>query len=324
MKTNSLSVKYKDYPNLNGENQTLVQQVGDGSIIKRFDKTPLPIEPQDVVCPHFVELKWAYGCPYKCSWCYLQGTLRFMPFKTKPKVKNYEKIRYHLERFFNETVNNDYSPELLNTGEIADSLMWESNGTPFSRFINSIAEKQNKHKILFLSKSDYVDNLLKLKTDSIVPSFTLNAYSVASRWERGAPDVKRRIKAAKRLSQAGYKVRIRIDPMVPILNWEKEYKQLIEDIFSSFVPERITLGSLRGLISTINNSNDKSWCVFLSESSGWGKKIDFQSRKNMYKTMSEYIQDNLQYHDIALCKETREMWKELSMNFTRIRCNCIW
>lgn len=59
MRKKGLSVKYKEYKNLKGKNTQLVQQVGDGSIIKRFDRTPQPSQPQDVVCPHFLELKWA-------------------------------------------------------------------------------------------------------------------------------------------------------------------------------------------------------------------------------------------------------------------------
>ena len=66
-----------EYPLLDGSRQNLVKRVGDGSIITRFERTPLPARPTDVVCPHFLELKWATGCPFDCAWCYLKGTLRF-------------------------------------------------------------------------------------------------------------------------------------------------------------------------------------------------------------------------------------------------------
>lgn len=318
-------VKYKEYVTLKGTKRLLVQQVGGGSILKRFDRTPLPTQSQDVICPHFLELKWAYGCPYRCAWCYLQGTLRLLPTKTKPIIKNYKKIKRHVEKFFDETVNNRYIPEILNSGEIADSLMWEDNASPFSKFIASIFETQTKHKVLFLSKSDKVDNIIQLKSNRIIPSFTLNAYSVASRWERGAPDVKkRRIEAARELSDIGYPIRIRIDPLVPVTNWEEEYKVLIHDIFSQFKPERITLGSLRGLISTVNNAYDKSWVKYLSEDSNWGKKIDCKIRYSMYSTMVSYLKERYNYNNIALCKETQEMWTELGMDYTEIKCNCVW
>jgi len=319
-----LSIKYKEYPCLDGNKQRLVQQVGDGSIIKRFDKTPLPKSPQDVICPHFLELKWAYGCPYRCSWCYLQGTLRFLPTKTRPVVKSYKKIEHHLESFFAETVNNGYTPEILNSGEIADSLMWENNGNPFSKFILTLFNSQRKHKVLFLSKSDNIDNFVRIESDRIIPSFTLNAHSVASRWEQGAPDVKRRIDAAKKLSDCGYPVRIRIDPLVPIIEWKRNYIKLVDDIFSQLKPERITLGSLRGLNSTLNNAHDKSWSKYLSVYSNWGKKVDSRTRQTMYQEIINYLREKYDYNNVALCKETKEAWENLSMDYTKIKCNCIW
>ncbi|KAF5430505.1 spore photoproduct lyase [Candidatus Methanomarinus sp.] len=108
-----VKVKYNDYELLNGTKKRLVQQVGDGSIIKRFDLTPIPQELTDVVCPHFLELKWSYGCPYNCAWCYLQGTLRMLPTKKRPVIKDYKKVKQHLEAFFKETTNNGYSREIL-------------------------------------------------------------------------------------------------------------------------------------------------------------------------------------------------------------------
>jgi DNA repair photolyase len=81
-----------------------------------------------------------YGCPYQCAWCYLQGTLRFLPTKTQPKVKDYKKFRLHIEKFFDSTVENGYLPELLNAGELADSLMWENQEDLFSKFIVNIFE----------------------------------------------------------------------------------------------------------------------------------------------------------------------------------------
>jgi spore photoproduct lyase len=323
MEKKGLTVKYRKYLSLKGTEELLVERVGDGSIIRRFDKTPSPKKPQDVVCPHFLELKWAYGCPYRCAWCYLRGTLRLLVTKTKPIIKDYDKIRYHVETFFDKTMNSGYIPELLNSGEISDSLMWEDNKAPFSKFISSIFDTQTKHKVLFLSKSDRIDNIVQLESDNIVPSFTLNADSVASRWERGAPIIKKRIRAARSLSEVGYSVRIRIDPIIPIDNWKKAYISLIDHIFSQLRPERITLGSLRGLQSTINNASDKSWVKYLSESSNWGKRVNSETRYLIYSAVLAHLKEYYNYSNVAFCKETKDMWNKLSMNHLEMKCNCI-
>jgi len=313
-------VKFQRYTLLDGSEQVLVQKVGDGSIIKRFDKTPIPQKPTDVVCPHFLELKWAYGCPYDCAWCFLKGTLRLLSTGTKPIVKDYCKIQKHLESFFE---NDGHSTEALNTGELADSLMTENTNKPFSRFIIPLFEEQEQHKILFLTKSNIIKNFVKIKNhNQVIVSFSLNAPSVARKWEK-APPIKERLRAAKVLEELSYGVRVRIDPIVPIEEWRREYLGLIDMIFEKFVPERITLGSLRGLQSTINNVKDKSWTVFLTETSNWGKKIAFETRYLIYSTLIRYLKSKYNYTKVALCKETVEMWDALHMDFRKIRCNCV-
>jgi len=311
----------KIYHLLNGSERQSVDRVGDGSIIRRFDKTPPPVKATSVICPHFLELKWAYGCPFDCAWCYLKGTFRFLPTKTKPIFKDYAKIELHTRRFLEEVE----TPGILNTGEIADSLMGEGLEAPFSQFIIPMFEEQNRHKVLFVTKSDNIKHLLEINPhNQVIISFSLNADRVAKRWENGAPSVDRRIEAGRKLSQAGYEVRIRIDPMVPIPEWEKCYTALIDQVFANFIPSRITLGSLRGLQSTINGSTDRSWVEYLKETSNWGKKIDFKTRYEMYNTVISHLKGRHDYSKVALCKETLAMWGRLGMDYKEIKCNCIW
>ncbi len=316
-----LRITTYEYKLLDGSTRSLVRQVNDGSIIKRFDKTPLPTKSTNVVCPHFLELKWAYGCPFDCAWCYLKGTFRFLPTKTKPVIKDLKKIELHTRRFLEEVE----VPEILNTGEIADSLMSEGSSEPFSKFIVPMFEEQNRHKVLFVTKSDNIKHLLEINShNQAIISFSLNADEVAKKWERGAPSVDRRIEAARKLSQAGYEVRIRIDPIVPVPDWKIYYTNLIEQIFTNFRPERITLGSLRGLQSTINGSTDKSWLEYLKENSNWGKKIDFKTRYEIYATIINQLKEAYNYSNVALCKETVAMWGKLGMDYKKIKCNCVW
>jgi spore photoproduct lyase len=316
-----LKVHYSEYLLFNGKNKSLVKKVNDGSIITRFDKTPLPQKPTDVVCPHFLELKWAYGCPFDCAWCYLKGTFRFRPEGPRPVFKSPEKVKSHVEAFLNEVD----TPEILNTGEIADSLMGENGDSPFSKFIIPFFEEQRKHRVLFVTKSANIKHLLEIPASSqAIMSFSLNAEEIAEKWEKKAPHIKARLEAAQKLYQHGYEVRIRIDPMVPVENWKKLYTSLIDLIFNSFIPERITLGSLRGLQSTINGSTDTSWVKYLKERSNWGKKVDINQRLAMYKKIISYMNKKYNYSNLALCKETKAIWKILELDYKKIRCNCIW
>jgi len=95
-------------------------------------------------------------------------------------------------------------------------------------------------------------------------------------------------------------------------------------IFKKFTPERITLGSLRGLQSTINGCTDRTWVRYLKESSNWGRKIDFETRYAMYSVLINELEKTYGFKNVALCKETLEMWSVLGLNYKNIKCNCVW
>ena len=300
----------------------------DPSIITEFNVTPHPEKETDVWCPHFMEFKPFNGCPFKCAWCYLQGTFRWPTYKKlddgthiAPRLKDEKRIISSLLAYFDKVKK----PTLLNSGEVSDSFAFPD--FMFDKIIPLfISENTNphRHKLLILTKHTIGSRLTELEAqDVVVYSASLNSYPVAERWEI-APHPKERINAAKIVYDAGYEVRIRIDPMVPIENYKKGYFELIDDLMSSLTPSRITLGSLRGLQSTINNSSDKSWVKYLGERSNWGGKIPFETRKEMYLSIINYLKDEYNYRSVALCKETLEMWNAMGMDWKKIKCNCIW
>jgi len=109
-----LSIELKNGLSLNGEVKPSFSTVSDGSIITIFDKTPFPKNKEDVVCPHFVELKWANGCNFDCAWCYLNGTFRMRPMKKKPYLKDKCKVVDHIkENFQKVSVQLDFRHSML-------------------------------------------------------------------------------------------------------------------------------------------------------------------------------------------------------------------
>jgi len=285
-------------------------------IIHKFEKTP-----SSIVCPHFWELRWAYGCPYECAYCYLRGT--FMGNKNPRYPHSIERILDALERAF-KGLN---APAIFNSGELSDSLM---NPTLMEQIADKF-EEQNKHKLLLLTKSNNVDFLIKTPRKQTIVSFSLNAIEPAKLWENVAPPPDKRIEAAKKVAEAGYETRIRIDPIFPIENWQTHYEELLHLIFSKLTPERITLGTPRGLRKTLRFSRDLSWAKYFGESSGWGKKIPTETRKEIYLFFYGKLHDlGFDMSKVALCKESVEMYRELGKdvgnypNWKNCRCNCVW
>ncbi len=317
----SVSLKIENVLTINGKLKQMITAVGDASIIKLFNKTPYPVSDNDVVCPHFIELKWANGCKFDCAWCYLNGTMRFRPMGKAPYLKDEKKIINHIQEYLEAEKN----PNVLNSGELSDSLVYEGNGFSLTKDIIPLFKQQKKHKLLILSKSARIKGILDSESQkNVIVSFSVNALPVAKRWEKKAPSPMYRIKSAKKLAEVGYKVRLRIDPMVPVKNWKKSYKELVDLIYSNLKPERITFGTLRGLQSTINNCEDKSWVKYLNDRSNWGLKAPDNIRLNMYSYLMDKVKEYDKKCQIAMCKETVGMWKEMHLDYRKIKCNCIW
>jgi len=290
-------------------------------IIRYFSKTP-----KTIVCPHFYELNWAYGCNFDCAYCYLQGTFRG---NKDPRHISLAEVFHALNVAFNDQW---LEASIFNSGELTDSLV-------YPEVIEQIVDKfeeQNKHKLLLLTKSGNVGFLVKKLRKQTIVSFSINSPTVAKRWENKTPPIERRIEAARRVNDRGYKVRIRIDPIFPIVNWQEEYGKLIELLLSKFTPSRITLGTPRGLLKTMLYSKDKSWAKVAFEdnpveASGWGKKIASPIRKKIYAFIFDKLQGlGFAKSNIALCKETESMWKELEISpgrhpqWDNCKCNCTW
>lgn len=285
---------------------------GNG-IVALFHKTP-----PDVACGKFWELRWAYGCPLNCSYCYLRGTTRG---NMRPRYVKLE----HVFTALNEAFEKIREPSIFNSGELSDSLM----NPPLMAQICDKFEEQNKHKILLLSKFGprNVQFLLEKKRRQVICAWSINASSVASRWETAAPHPDMRIEAARLVSEAGYDTRVRIDPIFPIKDWKIHYEDLLNRILSKLKPTRIILGTPRGLWKTIKYAEkagvDMSWTQFFREESSWGKKLSFNQRKEIYQFFYDKL-TSMGYPSskISMCKETNTMWEAMGLSYEPFTCNC--
>jgi spore photoproduct lyase len=289
----------------------------DGMIVY-FNKTP-----SDIVCPHFWEIRWAFGCPFECAYCYLQGTGRG---NKSPRYRPINKVILAVDKAF----KNEYfqkHPSIFNSGELSDSLMYPTNMKQIVDFF----ETQEVHKLLLLTKSSNVDWLAQNPRKQTIASFSINASEISTMWEKKAPLPQQRIDAARRLIESGYEVRIRIDPIFPVENWQSYYENLIYSILSTLPrdPNRITLGTPRGLAKTLIFAKDRSWerTAFTEtpEHSGWGKKAPASLRMEIYTFIFDKLATlGFDKSRIALCKETLSIWKALKLDPTECKCNCVW
>lgn len=279
------------------------------NFIHFFDKTP-----PGIVCPHFYILAHANGCPYECDYCYLRLTLRHYPEPTvfSNTARLFQELRDWLLSL--ET------PSVLNTGELSDSLAWDRE-TELSLNLIPLFDNQKKHKALFLTKSQTVDNLLKMEPSAqVIVSFSVNAEAVARKYERGAPAPAARLAAAKKLREAGWEVRVRLDPLLPVPDWKDQYAEIIDKI-NEVGPAVVTLGSLRyfkNLLAHAPAATDV-FGMGLDHGDPDGRlRVAEEQRQEMYR----FCMERLSSLRLGLCKETEKMHRALGLPGTHQSCNC--
>lgn len=273
----------------------VIRRERKSKFVKLFTKTP-----PDIVCPHFYELILSNGCPYNCSYCYLKLTFRG---QTRPTIftNSWGDIEKELEGI---------EEGVMNTGELADSLAIPPELLPEAiRYFS----KQKKKFLLLTTKSNEIKFFDSYDpTPQVIISFSVNCELASSRFEHGAPPTKDRLKAAQELKKRSWRIRFRIDPIIEDVGLAN-YRQLCHQI-AELDPEMITVGSLRqypGLFNFSRNAPSKG----LIRSSDGRMRYTVQRRLEIYLQISSWLN-----RQPALCKETKEIWKNLGWEFGG--CNC--
>ena len=293
------------------------------------------MEDHRMMCPEFDKLVLSSnGCFYNCDWCFLKGTYR--------ANQNYITVRvqYHnIKEMLAKRLTGATAPVMFDTGEMADSLAMEHLTKSAQEFIPWFAKQKNGYLYL-LTKSTNVHSILKLPHNKhTIIAWSVNAPIVSTWFEIGAPKPYERLYAAKLAQKAGYPVRIRLDPIIPIDNWKHFYSGTIKRIFEDVQPERITLGTLRfegqfykmkdvilahpklkEIVSTMKPMLDEIKLADGKKSIG---KYSFpvEQRIEIFKFAIDEIRKYSQC-DIALCKEIAPVWEAVSLDLKECKCVC--
>ena len=310
----------------------------------------------ETVCPSFKKLSLSLGCGYSCSYCYLRLTLR-------QQVQPGEVIVYTNEWKDVERQLYKEGPGVYNAGELADSL------NPMPKLLPQAIKWFNKHHhegytLLLCTKSEALGLLQSdaapPKAGGVIVSFSVNAPRMAELYEKGVPTPQHRLEAVRRLLKMGFRVRIRLDPIIldfdspyyehtdPSLvntamkNLERDYKDIVEKMAGLAPPqyknkdgggvERVTIGTLRAHRNLPGRCPDMKWfgtgldldlegnCYFNEK-----RRYFFTIRAKAYKQVAEWLSaDGGVNSRPAVCKETFRLWSELKKDGWHFQpCNCM-
>lgn len=169
---------------------------------------------------HF-QLPLVTGCPGHCQYCYLNTTMG-----KKPYIRVYVNVDQIL----------DQARQYINS-RLPETTVFEGAATSdplaVEPYTGSLAEaisffgQQDKAKFRFVTKFTNVDSLLKLKHSGNTRfRFSINAQSVITAYESGAPELNQRLEAASKVAEAGYPLGFIIAPVILDKGWQEEYSQM--------------------------------------------------------------------------------------------------
>jgi spore photoproduct lyase len=315
-------------PGLNGETGLEKLNAERGILLLRDRVSPFIEQFQHPIgrCAKFYKLTAYNNCNFWCEYCYLYLTFRTQPVSTH--FINYEKMYNEIEKFDKSRIPK--SLRVLNLGELGDPLAVDYITGFAKQIIPFMSEHAPGTRLLFLTKSDCVDEILELNHggQSII-SFSMNTDMVFHQLEHRTASPDARLAAAAKVQRAGYEVRLRIDPIIFYSTWEKDYLALIDNIFHFTRPTKITLGEYRpsnGLANHISSRFPGSPLLRINKNlvKERGKlRYPKNQRVKMFRTIVEKIRENDPVVDISLCKESPQIWKAVDLNTKGLSCNCV-
>jgi spore photoproduct lyase len=276
-------------------------------------------------CAKFYKLTAYNNCNFWCEYCYLYLTFRACPVSTH--FVNYDKMFKDIEKFDRQCIPD--ALRVLNLGELGDPLAVDDITGLSEQLVPFMPKHAPRTKLLFLTKGDCIRNLLEMvHGGQTIVSFSINTDQVWRHLEHRTPSPTDRLKAARMVKDAGYEVRLRVDPVVRYSTWEKDYCRLTEMIFDHVEPSRITIGEYRpaeGLSSHIKTRFPESSLLKVNGSliAEEGKlRYPPEYRIEMFRAIADGIRRYSKKVQIALCKETPQVWKAVGLEGTGLHCNC--
>jgi spore photoproduct lyase len=294
--------------------------------IRRFQG---PGDGSGIVCFKFWQLVPAMGCPFRCSYCFLQDQ---SCFRANPETlsgfvyTNVDKMLAEVDKWLKDPV-----PKMLIIGELQDGLVFDpaykkENGTPLTHLLVPRFAAQTRHRLIFLTKATTIQHALELSpTPQVLFSWSVNAEYIGTTFEHGAPPPSERFEAARRMKEAGWPIRFRLDPMVPYPGWQEGYAEVIERI-NALEPEMVTLGALRATSpkslrsAAKKNGRDASIFDYLGEArdaSGFKYRVPFETQVEMFRFALNRLAPRVVP---ALCKEDVGLWRRLGLKFQGCHC----
>lgn len=289
--------------------------------------------PHGLLCAPFWKFTAETFCPLGCHYCYLSLTFRFLPYVRV--ASNIERGLEQLEQTLCREAGRGRRV-MFNIGELADGRLLDPL-TGLSRYLLPILDRHPNGMLHVLTKAgpETIGNYLELAhlaPGRVIHVASVNPQVVIDLTETDTPPLERRLEALQALQQAGYRIRLRIDPIFDLRDFGYdestafgEYDRLVEIIQAYCTPELVTLGSYRPdprLLHFLRRRYPES-PVLRVPTVPDGPKRRLPGRALFYRRLVERLRATFPGVRIALCKETPQTWRMAGLRPAPLECSCL-
>lgn len=202
-------------------------------------KEPPFLYPGPDVCQSFGADSFVYtpflmNCPFACDYCYLQGMYPSAHLTAFVNIEDYkQEIARHLDA-------NRGSSTLIAASYDTDLLAFDAV-FPYLDLLYPFLKEQSD--LLFEVRTKSADTRFFERHSGdpgpFVAAFSLAPEAVIRTYERKTPSLDKRIEAVLRTLDAGFPVRLCLDPVLIDPRFDDEYEPFFRYIFSKIPAERI-------------------------------------------------------------------------------------
>ncbi|MBD3810397.1 MAG: radical SAM protein [Sulfuricurvum sp.] len=178
------------------------------------------------------------GCLYDCDYCYLQGLY--------PSANTV--LFVNLEDAFAEVAPYLSHPTLIATSYDTDTLAIESLTGQTVQWLEFAERYETLHLEIRTKSANFKPLEMIVPNKRVTLAWTLSPQRIIERYEHATPSLDARLKAVKNAIDAGWNVRICIDPVIYTEQFETLYGELIDKLFAQIPAHtlhQLTLGSFR-------------------------------------------------------------------------------
>jgi len=265
------------------------------------------------VCRCRYQFDTLYGCPHGCAYC-RGGTVSV--------------VFTNLEEFVERQVipiaeANRWQKVFMFNSSLSDTLCFEPEYGLSELLARTYASTPDQHYLIH-TKSANVDFLTRLDHQGhTIVLWSLTSATVSRVVEPGSATTEERVAAARRCQEAGYTVRYKLKPIVPVRGWRDECARMIELAFAHTRPDIVGMCMVAWM-----PADELEACIDPELLDPWARRAMETSADAMrgvtpgpfpHEVRAEvygFCLDEIRRHDadvpVFLCTESPAMWHEFA------------